>query len=220
MLKVRLNLRKVVAIAICLAGFTVFSSCDKDDKEPPQDPLAYDDGVVINGVKWATRNVNAPGFFVANPEDVGMLYQWNRKKAWTAIGDVISWDATTPEGNIWEKANDPSPKGWRVPTLDEIKTLFDFNVVSNEWTIENGRNGRKFTDKATNNILFLPAVSYRYDDGKLYGEDGTYGLYWSSTASESEASNAYAIEFYNLYAGSGDHYRYRNCGFSVRAVAE
>ena len=37
------------------------------------------DGVVINGVRWATRNVDKPGTFAANPEDAGMLYQWNRK---------------------------------------------------------------------------------------------------------------------------------------------
>jgi len=41
--------------------------------------FAQETGVVINGVKWATRNVDKPGTFVANPEDFGMLYQWNRR---------------------------------------------------------------------------------------------------------------------------------------------
>ena len=33
MMKKSFNLRKVVAIAICLAGFTMFSGCDKDDND-------------------------------------------------------------------------------------------------------------------------------------------------------------------------------------------
>ena len=52
MIKVRLNLRKVVAIAICLAGFSVSNVLAQDN--------TTDQGVVINGVKWATRNVGKP----------------------------------------------------------------------------------------------------------------------------------------------------------------
>jgi len=36
-------------------------------------------GVLINGVRWATRNLAAHGEFVANPEDFGALFQWGRK---------------------------------------------------------------------------------------------------------------------------------------------
>jgi len=57
-----------------------FNSCSKDDEDKKKDPLTYDEGVVINGVKWATRNVAAPGTFAANPQDAGMFYQWNRKR--------------------------------------------------------------------------------------------------------------------------------------------
>jgi len=38
MIKVRLNLRKVAAIAICLAGTTLFSGCSKPDPEPDPEP--------------------------------------------------------------------------------------------------------------------------------------------------------------------------------------
>jgi uncharacterized protein (TIGR02145 family) len=38
----------------------------------------FDVGVVINGVKWATRNVAAQGKFVEKPEDYGALFQWGR----------------------------------------------------------------------------------------------------------------------------------------------
>jgi len=39
----------------------------------------YEVGVVINGVRWATRNLGEGGNFVENPEDLGAMYQWGRK---------------------------------------------------------------------------------------------------------------------------------------------
>ena len=42
MLKVKLNLRKVIAIAICLAGVTMFSGCNKD--EPDNSPDIENNG--------------------------------------------------------------------------------------------------------------------------------------------------------------------------------
>ena len=174
-------------------------------------------GVVINGVRWATRNVGAFGTFATKPEDPGMFYQWNRKKTWPATGTVTGWDKSIPVGDTWSKSNDPSPVGWRVPTLYEIKTLFDTKRVSNEMTTLNGVNGLKFTDRTTGNSLFLPAAGYREcfggSGGTLYfvGKDG---FYWSSTANADDA--AYALNF-----GSGWDWSYgRNSSLSVRAVAK
>jgi uncharacterized protein (TIGR02145 family) len=36
-------------------------------------------GIIINGIKWATRNLAARGKFVENSEDYGALFQWGRK---------------------------------------------------------------------------------------------------------------------------------------------
>jgi len=36
-------------------------------------------GIVINGIKWATRNLAAHGKFVEKPDDYGALFQWGRK---------------------------------------------------------------------------------------------------------------------------------------------
>ena len=44
-------------------------------------------GVLINGVCWATRNVDAPGTFAENPEDPGMMYQWNALQHYPAGND-------------------------------------------------------------------------------------------------------------------------------------
>ena len=60
-----------------------------------------DTGVVINGVKWATRNVDIPGTFAANPEDAGMFYQWNRKIGWTCGEPMINSNG----GTMWDNSD-------------------------------------------------------------------------------------------------------------------
>ena len=95
MLKVNLNLRNVIAIAICLAGsVTMFAQNNTTDE-----------GVMIAGVKWATRNVGKSGTFVSSPQDYGNLY-------------------------TWEDAQYVCPKGWRLPTKKEFETL----SISGKWT--------------------------------------------------------------------------------------
>jgi len=37
------------------------------------------EGIVINGIRWATCNLGEDGEFVANPEDYGALFQWGRR---------------------------------------------------------------------------------------------------------------------------------------------
>ena len=127
--------------------------------------------VIINGVKWAPCNVATSGTFVKKPEDAGRFYQWNCKTGFSNCG--TSWKSDT-----WEKANDPSPSGWRLPTLEEFKTLLDTDKVSNEWTTENGMNGRKFTDKTTGSSIFLPATGYIFDG--VVCDNGSVCLYWIS----------------------------------------
>ena len=180
-----------------------------------KNPLTYDDGVIINGIKWATRNVALPGTFAANPEDAGMFYQWNRKVAWPATGNVTNWNSSISTGITWEKANDPSPAGWHVPTIMELSKLLEDEKVSHEWTTVNGVNGRRFTDKATGNFVFLPAAGVRDYNGTI-GNISSYGYYWNSLQYDSD----YA---YFLMFNSDDAfytYLHRYYGFSVRSVAD
>ena len=204
-------------------AIVLFNSCGKED-DPANSgdsnrAIITDAGVVINGVKWATRNVDVPGTFAAKPEDFGMFYQWNSSKAWAATGDVTDLDYTYSNADTWESANDPSPIGWRVPTLEEIQTLFDSDKVSNEWTTMNDRNGRKFTDIATGNSLFLPAAGYRYDNGRLFGA-GRSGCYWSNMV-YNRGYNAYYLGFGSDFV-MWDYANYvaSSMGHSIRAVAE
>jgi len=176
------------------------------------------EGVVINGVKWATRNVDAPGTFAAKPENTGMFYQWNRKKGWSAVEkEAVGWDDDgESSATTWTKNNDPCPTGWRLPTSNEIKSLCDNNKVKSEWTSVNGVNGRSFTDKANGNTLFLPAAGNltSYDSTHYYG--GSYGYYWGSTL---DGEYSYYLSFHSSNVGP-DHGNSRANGFSCRCVSK
>ncbi len=181
--------------------------------------LTEPDFVLINGVKWATHNVDAPGTFTANPEDVGMFYQWNRNAAYPSTGDITDWDSSTPEGNSWEKENDPSPAGYRLPTLAEIESLLDFEKVDTEKAVQNGVNGRIFTDIATGNSIFFPTTGGRdYSTGTIDIEVASAaGSYWSSTSNEGNFT-AYYLGFGN--SGAIKAVYPRSGGRAIRCVVE
>ncbi|MDH6356997.1 FISUMP domain-containing protein [Parabacteroides sp. PF5-9] len=184
-----------------------------DDKE----------GVVINGIKWAISNIAAPGTFAAKPEDAGLMYQWNRKKGWHATtpknfeGDWINKEQT---GKVWEKANDPSPEGWRIPTLAEMQKLLDETKVTQEWITVNGVPGKKYTDKASGKSIFLPAAGSRHQGNgnlnKLAGDNAS-GAYWSSEATVQR--NAHCLTFAKTFS-KADNYSAANgnYGYCLRCV--
>lgn len=191
--------------------------------------LAGSPGVVINGVTWATCNVDAPGTFASNPEDAGMFYQWNSKVGWPSTGNIDSitatngattWNSSWNGGfttlsttDTWATANDPSPTGYRVPTNAELESLYSNNYVNHEWTNQNGVLGQKFTDIASGNSIFFPAVGCRIlSDGSLWGE--MEGYYWSTTGSDSDSE--YILSF-NLYFVTWEMW-YRSSGLSIRSV--
>jgi len=198
---------KIYSISIIVCLSIILNSCGQNDK-----------GVTINGVQWATSNVCAPGIFADNPEDAGKFYQWNRKIAWNVTDSaVIGWDSTFPVADVWEKANDPCPAGWRLPNRGDIHKLLDPNKVNDEWTTVNGISGRKFTDKKTGKSIFLPAAGIR---GRTIGvllDVGKYGFYWSN-APGANAEEAYYFNFNSGYAHLYGHDR--RYGSSIRCVAD
>jgi len=158
-----------------------------------------DEGVVINGVKWATRNVGEKGKFVSSPKKNGNLY-------------------------TWDEAQTVCPSGWRLPTLQELEAIADRydkgeylqneNVASERTT---GKKGQKFTDIVSGNSMLLPIASYRGLSLRLHSIGG-YGSYWSST--ESDSTGAYTLRF-NFGAGlAGVGYGNKTERKSVRCVCE
>ena len=197
-------------ISLVLVIGLAFSSCKKDKESKPQD------GIVINGVRWATSNVDMPGVFAANPEDAGMFYQWNRNIGWSNSDPMVNsdggtqWDNSTPSGDGWEQEKDPCPCGWRVPTREELQSLEKSKSYYGEL---HGVPGRFWGDDS--NSLFLPIAGRRQDITGVLGFVGQTGLYWGSTEKD---SNAYRLGFNSTTMNTT--YDKRTYGFSVRCVAE
>ena len=187
-----------------------------------QNTSTTDEGVEINGVIWATRNVGAPNTFVDNPEDKGMFYRWGNKKAWSATGTYSEWIEAGAfiRYREWEIDNDPSPAGWRLPTLDEIQKLLDTDKVDTEVLNENGLRGRTFTDNTNGNSIYFPAAGFRhFVDGSLCAASVFVGNYWSSSpAEDGDRYIAYFLSFCNNDVG----YQYQSvgAGYSIRCVKE
>ena len=204
-------------LGVALLATAFFTACKPDEPKGGGD----DNGTtttetgVINGVKWATRNVGASGSFVSAPENYGGLYQWNRKDTANFLLNEDYYASAYPTATSWLATNNPCPTGWRVPTQAELQSLLDTDKVTSEWTTENGINGRRFTDKTTNNSIFLPAAGSRGSFDGALDSVGEGGSYWSST--ENGSLDAYSL----LLSGNADlYYVNKAYGQSVRCVAE
>jgi len=199
-------MRKIFLLLFTFASVKCYSQ---------QNTATTDVGVVINGVRWATRNVDAPGTFAATPESLGMHFQWNRRQGWSATGEVTGWDSSIPTGTTWARANDPCPPGWRVPTSGELRRLRDAGSVRET---RDGVNGHLFGTAP--NLLFLPLAGNRSMNGTLF-HVGSVGFYWSSAPSTSAASTTINAMYLFLREGNNsERAAHRAVGFSVRCVAE
>jgi len=200
-----------LVVALLAAAF--FSSC-KDDE--PNSPAKI--GVNINGVVWSPFNVGATGTFVSKSEDYGGIYQWNRKDTsnFQFYDDYFTIDFTIY--NTWLPANDPSPAGWRVPTIKELEKLMDDKKVRYEYLKQNGISGIKFTDISNKNSIFLPLAGFRNCYDGVHYRIGERGDYWSSTECEAGSRNAYLLIFDGKYII--DYGYFKSNGFSVRPVAK
>ena len=192
-------------------------------------------GVVINGVRWATRNVDMPGTFAKTPESSGMLFQWDIKKAFNAVDELVEddwqrWMISLGKEGKWSAENDPCPTGWRIPTHEELELLYN---THSEWTTQNNVNGRFFGIAPYQ--IFLPAVGFRetaWQGSDDYGFDifagklkfaGKGGYYWSQTSMGRGSPVAWCLWFGKHFDTGREflevHYNWLSFGFNIRCVA-
>ena len=176
--------------------------------------------VVIDGIKWATCNVNAPGTFTNKPEQSGLFYQWGSDVGWSSSDPLTAdgyntWRDLSEKVNAWQTSKDPCPPGWRIPTKAELESLTNTEKVTSALTNVNGISGYRIKDKTTGSSIFLPAAGCRgYYGGSLYYVNSG-GYYWSNTP---VGGFAQYLRFYN---GGFDMSRSNRAdGYSVRCVTE
>jgi len=84
--------------------------------EMPSSPTP--DCVMINGVCWATKNLDVGGVFCANPYDYGALYQWGRRSDGhesRTSGTTTTLSTTDNPGHSNFILAPNSPLDWRTP---------------------------------------------------------------------------------------------------------
>jgi uncharacterized protein (TIGR02145 family) len=144
-----MKIKKIISLTLTLIALFSFG---KQNNIQSQNSAITDEGVVINGIRWATRNVGeTPKTFAEKPENSGGYYSWN-------------------------EAQDACPDGWRVPTEEELRTLAK---ARNRWTTTNRVHGRLFG--TFTNTVFLPATGFRDGNTDAFINIGSNGYYWSGT---------------------------------------
>ena len=191
--------------------------------------VVADRGVLINGVRWATSNVDIRrGTFVSSPEMAGRLNAWGNALAWQRTDrvpiDFSHNPAEVLEGGLpyWSAATEPCPPGWRTPFVDEFESLI---TAGSFWTTVNGVGGRVFGTAP--NQIFLPAVGGGGVDPSMdhipthVAHEGQIGYYWSRERRPARPI-AYRLRFSQADATVGvDGFRYNVAfGFSVRCVLQ
>ena len=181
----------------------------------------YVDLGLPSGLLWATCNVGAD-----TPEDYGDYFAWGE----TTPKETYDWSTylhyngseltkyTGSDGLTTLLPEDDAATvnwgaDWRMPTQVDWQELL--NNTTNEWTTQNGVNGRLFT-AANGNNLFLPAAGYRYGD--LF-DAGIYGYYWASSLGIYYPYGSWEFYFWSDFYDTYDS-RSRSNGLSVRPVRE
>ncbi|MBO6190231.1 MAG: dockerin type I repeat-containing protein [Alloprevotella sp.] len=127
--------------------------------------------------KWACCNVGA-----SNPFEYGSYYAWGEteeKDVYTYDNYTVNYTNDFSGDEQYDVAVAKWGDQWKTPTRDHIMMLLD---CPSEWTTINDVNGRVFT-ASNGNRLFLPAVGTK---ATIVTNDGTYGLYRSSTMARDE----------------------------------
>lgn len=151
-------------------------------------------------------------------------YDWRSN-----IGSVTRWGDGTQNKNMQKAANDPCPKGWKVPSMEQWNSVSGIasGTVIRDQGDSRFKNGYKIAPS-----LYLPLVGGRPTNGQLETIDYN-GRYWSSTISKPKAINQYN-EYdsysYGLIFGGGDTANYfsiasdanlgRAQGRAVRCISE
>ena len=192
--------------------------------------VTYRDGTPIPQVtddnEWLNLTTGAWCYYYNDPTKP-ILYNWY------AVMGIHDTDPNTPNKEF-------SPEGWHVPTHVEWNILENY-LIANGYNYDGTTTGNKIAkamasttgwtqqpipgaignDQSLNNSSGFNAFpgSTRFSSNGLFGSEGSYAKFWSST--ESSASDAWyrylSNDYSLLYRGNDTSKRF---GFSVRFVRD
>ncbi len=219
-------------LSLLLAAMVLIAvSCSKDTvKENPEKPLLVGQVTSLTGKVWMDRNLGASRVATSSTDEhaYGDLYQWGRLtdghqiRTSTTTGTISNlylsghgsfiltsytpWDWLNPQkSNLWQGVNgtnNPCPKGFRLPTDDEL------NAEQLTWSSNNATG-------AFASPLKLTVAGYRKASNGSLTDVGAYGYYWSSKV---DVTTSRYLSFAS--SGAGTHTYIRAGGFSVRCIKD
>ena len=186
----------------------------------------YVDLGLPSGTLWATYNVGADlpeefgDYFAWGETMPKSTYKWSTYKYGTSSNHLTKYCNMSENGlndtlTVLDAEDDAATanwgRGWRMPTLDEIKELF--SVCSQvRPLLNNGMPGHLYVGP-NGNTLFLPLAGCC--DDRVNRRD--VGYYWSNTRDSIRQDEAFCLTFSHADFIWEDHVS-RKCGASVRPV--
>lgn len=170
--------------------------------------------------QWARRfpflRTSTPSWYESTASNMASGNAESTKGYFYKGNSMQCWYSNSSSTDQWIAEYDPCPRGWRVPTVDELGHLAftDWNE-SELWgsTIRNNFGG-----------VSLPGVQGRreYKDGSIYGVNSV-GYYWSSSTVSGNSTDAYCL-LVDKYTNTSNPPRIlkfgRSWGLSVRCVQD
>ena len=167
----------------------------------------------INGACWMTQNLRLSGGRTLTSADSNVASSWSFPSAsltygnsYTAAYSTISSDASyggyynycaasagtnCQTSSTFNTTYDICPKGWRLPTLNEMGGITSYTSA------------------------FSPVLSGVYNNGTLR-DTGSNGYWWSATANDT--SIQYHLQYNGSSLYTNAYYHSKGFGFSVRCI--
>jgi hypothetical protein len=155
----------------------------------------------INDGHQIRTSTTAAGPVAAGNEGSNFITNGTGPFDWLSTQDDLRWDSDETLDGVTKTVNDPCPGGYRLPTVAELDAELD------TFSSENAAG-------AFESPLKLPLAGYRFSSNGSLDAVGSFGSYWSSTVSGTDARS--------LFFGSSARMssNFRAFGFSVRCLKE
>lgn len=246
-------------IRLYLKKSSMMTSYDYVSVRVAQSPFQIET-VKLAGITWMAFNCTTPNLDDQIYVDEGATVEDMYVKDWvTCVGGLfqfgrqykyVPYQGYKPSNDLGGQKQDipwihdthmPCPEGFRVPTLEELQTIFPHNTpIPGTYTAGNGEQIRvelvrlpgdvvtptnvngvcrylKFISEETGNTLILPLAGYKSDKSTAASANfGRDGVYWSNSNASCPGGYARAYRFMFNW---GDNCQMQDFQFQMEAFA-